>query len=285
MTNLFGWNMTKGQNVGNVDGAVFLTRTLSDEQNAALDSFQNSNEDFVKKSKLPLPLRIVQGICLFGWWIILIGILKADVSFAEGYRNAPGLYWALPICFVLWLVLFMLGKYCQKQLAQDDALKEHFENAESLTQMARNALGIPEDAQNIDVLAERYVLKDGEIKHKDFNMTNFLNLDLFIFYEDGNLCLADLRQRLDIPLRSLHTMRLEKKKKSFPEWHKSEPSNAPKYKPFKIAVNQYGHVFSRYYRVDISDVKGEFYLLIPEYDGDVFTEVTHIHPETREIND
>ncbi len=279
MTNVFGWNMAKGEKVGNVDGAVFVTRTLSDEQNAALDRLAENNTNILVQGQLPLPLRIVKGIALFGFWIILLSILKADVSLAQGYRNAPGLYWAVPICLAVWLILFLIGRQRMKRLAADPSLQEHIDIAENLTQMARGVLGIPEDAQSIDVLAERYVLKNGEVVHKDFNMTNYLNLDLFIFYEDGNLCLADLRQRMDIPLHSIRSMRLEKKRKSFPEWHKDEPSNSPKYKPYKITANQYGHVFSKYYRVEISDAKGEFYLLIPEYDAEIFTEITHIRPD------
>ncbi len=280
MTNVFGWNMT--ENTEEIDGAVFLTRTLSEEQNAALDRLVENNTKINVQAQLPLPLRIAKGIACFGFWIILLSILKADVSLAEGYRNAPGFYWAIPVCLVVWLTLFFVGRHRLKRLAADPALQEHIDIAENLTNMAREALGIPDDAKSIDVWAERYVIKDGEAKHKEFGMTNYLNLDVFIFYEDGNLCLADLRQRLDIPLRSVHSMRLEKKRKSFPEWHKEESYDDPKFKPFKLTTNQFDHIFSRYYRVEISDAKGEFYLLIPEFDGETFTEITQIRPEMEE---
>ncbi len=281
MRNVFGYDVTKGQEAENVDGAVFVTRTLSDEQNAALDRLAENNTKILIQSQLPLPLRIMKGIACFGFWILLLSIIKADVSLAEGYRNAPVLYWAVPVCLAVWLTLFFAGRQRLKRLAADPSLQEHIDIAENLTQMARGVLGIPDDAKSIDVLAERYVLKDGEAKHKDFGMTNFLNLDLFIFYEDGNLCLSDLRQRIDIPLRSVHSMRLEKKRKSFPDWHKDESHDDPKYKPYKITTNQYG-LFSKYYRVEISDAKGEFCLLIPEFDGETFTEITHIRPEMEE---
>ena len=41
MTNVYGWNMT--ENAEEIDGAVFQTRTLSEEENAALDRLVENN--------------------------------------------------------------------------------------------------------------------------------------------------------------------------------------------------------------------------------------------------
>lgn len=279
MTNFFGINVTKGQECTEMDSIAFVTRTLSVEKGEELEQFRQENEQMEQKASLPLGLRVLKGLCWIVWLIILCGILKSDVSIVQGYHNAPILYWAFGVCFIGWLVLLIYGRVRMKQAVNTDEFGEHMTHADKLERDVRTALDIPDHADSIDVLAERYVMKNGEPEHRDSGLVAYLNFDMWVFERDGSLCLADTEHVWEIPLSSLYSMTLEKKRRSYPEWHKSEPPGSKKYKPYKITTDSYGHYFSRCYRIIIRDARGEFYLLIPEFDGEIFTGVTHLRPE------
>ncbi len=277
MTNFFGMNIE--QEDDRPDCAAFLTAEIPPELESQMMQMQTESETFLKKADLPLPLTIVRIVCWFGWIVVLLGILKSDVSFMEGYHNAPALHWGGVACFLLWLSLFLYRRKRMKQIDKSSDLAAHIQESENLFFELRESLGVPKDALEMDVLGERYVIKNGKPRHKDAGLTQYLNINMAAFLHDNNLCLADTMQRWEIPLSSIRSMTLVKKRVSFPEWHKDEPFNSPKYKPYKITSNSYGHFFSYYYRIEIRDIRGDFYLLIPHFDGEVFTELTHIRPE------
>ncbi len=276
-TNLFGMNI--GREDDRPDCAAFLTVEIPPELEAEVMRMQTESETLLKKAELPLWLTIFRIVCCFGWIVVLLGTLKSDVSFAEGYRNAPALHWGGVVCFLLWLGLFLYGRRRMKQIANSSDLASHIQDSEKLFSDLRQALGVPEDALEMDVLGESYVMKNGKPRHKDAGLTKYININMAAFVQDGNLCLADTMQRWEIPLSSIRSMTLVKKRVSFPEWHKDEPFDSPKYKPYKITTNSYGHVFSYYYRIEISDIRGDFCLLVPYFDGEVFTDLTHIRPD------
>ncbi len=279
MLNFYGVNVTKGQEREGFAGDVFLTNVLTAEQEAELDAYLQATESLENRARLPLPLRIVKGVSWVIWIILLICIFGADVSFAQSYQNAPGFYWAGGICFVVWLTLYLLERRRMKQVASDPTTEAHFKNAETVAKTAMQILEIPDDAESMDVLADCYTLKDGVAKHKDCGLTQYQNFDQFVYVQHGCLCFSNLRQVWEIPLSSFRSMHLEKKRISFPEWHKQEGTNSDKYKPYKITPSQNGF-FCKYYRIEISDVKGNFFLLLPEFEGELFSKLTHIHPDT-----
>ncbi len=279
MTNFFGFNVTKGQESDKMDCISFVTRTISDEESERIAQYRQDNDRLEKKAELPTALGVLKGLCWVAWLIILFGILESDVGLIQGYNNAPLLHWIGFLCFVTWLALLIYGKMRVKRTVQTTEFDQHVRQINQFAQEAMQTLDIPENAESIDVLAERYVMKKGVPKHRDSGLVPYVNFDLFIFVQDGSLCLADLENVWEIPLSSLRSMTLEKKRYGYPEWHKSEPPSSKMYKPYKITTNNYGHYFSRCYRIEIRDIRGEFYLLIPEYDGEIFTNVTHLRPE------
>lgn len=278
MTNFFGINVTKGQESEETDGVGFIVRRLPEEQAAQIRQIRNAGEQIEQKMELPEPLGCLHSVCQLGWFILLMGMIRAGVTPAEGYRNAPGVYWAFGICFIIWLVLPLYGKKRTKNTVQSSDFADFNEQAEVHFKQAMQTLSIPEDAASTDVLAERYVLKNGEPIHRDYGLAGYLNLDLFIYVQDGSLYLANLYQVWEIPLTSLQSMTLVKKRFSFPEWHKSEAPDAAQYKPYGITTDQFGNYFARAYRLELRDMHGEFYLMIPEFDGKLWMELTLLSP-------
>ena len=278
MTNLFGLNITDNKDNTVLDGEVFCTDRISADQEAEIGSFLEEGKQLEKQSSLPLPLSVVKGICLFTWVITLIGTLNAladGTSLSQGHKNAPVLDWVGIICFVIWLALQIVSLLRRKKTEATPEYQQSDENAEKLLQSIRETLGIPDDARKIDVLAERYVMKDGKPKRKAVGLTEFDNIPMFTYIKEGRLCLADTSSVWEIPLSSLRSVELIKKRASFPDWTKPESYDSKTYKPYKITTNQFGY-FAKYYRVEISDLRGEYFLLIPEYDGAAFADITEM---------
>ena len=276
MTNLFGVNITDNKENAVIDGEVYCTNRISADQETEIESILETGEELNKQSSLPFPFSLIRTLCQIGWMILSLGIIKAwgdGTSFSQGYQNAPGLYWACLICFVIWLILLIISILRRKHTEATTAYQQNEENAELLLQRIKEKLGIPADAESIDVLAERYVMRNGKPKRKDIGLTQYVNLSMFTYIKREYLCLADASSVWEIPLSSLRSMELIKKRVSFPDWNKQEPYNSKQYKPYQITTNQFGHYFSRYYRVEISDAQGVFYLLIPEYDGMTFMNI------------
>ena len=279
MTNFFGTNITDNKRNTGIDGDIFITRTITEEQSLEIEQSLMEQAGFEKKRELPLLLEIVKTICFVFWLLVLGGMISAgdgEPGFAQGYRNAPLLFWIGLLCFLVWLTLFCTEKVRRKKAVNSAAFEHHIETVNALKQKVERSLEIPQDAYEVDVFLERYILKNGEPKHRDFGLVAYLNLPMSAFVRGGNLCLANMERVWEIPLSSFRSVTLEKKRPNFPYWNKSEPIHSEKYKPYKIARNQPGQYFARYYRVEIADPKGEFYLLIPEYDGGIIMELTNL---------
>lgn len=284
MTNFFGFRVIKGEWTEPMDGIDFITRTHSGEESEKLRQYQVANYRLFLKMELPIVLTLLKLLCWFVWVVVLLVILlQPSVGFVGAYHNAPLLCCGAVLCFVVWLALVIYGRVHIKYIVNTTKYHELADQMDHLAQEVMQILDIPEMAERIDVLSERYVMRKGKPKHKDSNygMVPYVNYDMFVFVQSGNLCLADAKHVWEIPLSSLRSMTLKKMFYGYPDWHKSEPFISKKYKPYKIMQNKYGQYFSRCYHITISDIRGEFYLLIPEYDGEAFTRVTHLRPEER----
>lgn len=269
MKNFFGIDCTEGSEPV---GSAFTVYKNPSGNDAEWETFESDYVQNEKKKDLPLPLEIIKFLCLIGWVTALCAFVKADEAGALLHRS-PWLLWMLTVCFALWLALSVCGKMRAKRTSPEQA--ELNRRADALLRETRETLGIPETAIDLDVLGERFVMKDGVPKHKSLDGFNdYLNLDMWAFVRDGSLFLANTEQVWEIPLTSLRgTVRL-KKRLGFAGWNKSTPYNEKPYKRFRITVNQFGTYFAHCVQVQIADARGCFFLLLPEYEAEPFSALT-----------
>ena len=280
MVNLFGADVTDGAENAKFAGSAFVIRRADAAQTAELEDFRVQFAQQERKINLPLPAEIVKTLCWFGWVVILLCAIVSD-DVAEGYRNAPWLYWLCGICFAIWIPLYLWEKRRAKQTIEAPETQALNEQAEKLLRQSCESLGIPESAIDLDILAERFVMRNGTPKHKSLDGFNdYLNLNLYAYVQDGSLFLADTETIWEIPCSALRSMKIVKQRCSFADWHKSEPYNSGAYKQYKITVNQFGTLFARCFQIEIADAKGDFYLLIPNYEADAFSTLTGLYPDT-----
>ena len=116
MKPFLGINLSSDEDNELLNGHEFLVAKPSAILTDALDAVSGKTQKIVKKSQLPLPLRVVMYACELIALIIIGGLLRADVSPAESYHNAPWLYWLCAVCVIIGVLLFILGKRKERQV-------------------------------------------------------------------------------------------------------------------------------------------------------------------------
>ena len=279
-TNFFSVNVDKLDDADfEPDCAGFLTRTIPAEQRLSLEQTTDRLESIMRKGSLPFSLEIIRSLCLSAFLLILAGLSGREGPLSNACKESPKLSFAAAAFFAAWLSLKIFEKIrhsrIEKQYSEEDIKNTvHSVDTESL-----KLLGVPEDAPEIEILSEGYTLRKGKRRRRHLALCQYANFPMHIFVEDGRLCIANLTERWDIPLSSLGRAVLVNKRAPLPNWFKEEPYTDEKYKQYKITTNNFGHYFSRFYRTDIDDERGDHYLLIPEYDGGKFFELTGLSPE------
>ena len=110
MKPFLGIDITTNRKNERVNGNEFLILEPSEILSQTLAKTTEQKDVIIQKSKMPLLLRIIKSICLFLAFICVSALLRARVSLAEAYHNAPWVFWLLPIC----VILFVLLTICEK---------------------------------------------------------------------------------------------------------------------------------------------------------------------------
>lgn len=277
MKPFLGIDLTENKNNEQLNGYEFLVQTASSALSESLEVSTDKVKKTIDKSKLPLPLRIVQYVCGIAALIIASGILKADISFAEGYQNAPWMFWGGGICAVLWAVLWLFGKQKAKAVLDTDESAQTFSHFDGVANAIYTEFSVPHDAKDIDVLSFFYKIKDGEVKvhEKGVQMAQYFNPEFKIFTDDQNLYLANLEEKFAFPLSSIVKIHTVKKHVRLAVWNKNEEYNKGIYKQYKLTVDNFGCIHCKQYHILEINHNGESYgIYIPCYDLPVLEECT-----------
>ena len=279
MLNFMGNDVTADPENESSAGDAFVVRRWAPPEDAAPPDFLPKLKEIEDKGTLPPLLSLLKLACGFGSIMMLMEIVRLGNP-VHAFPHQPAAYCIGAVCFAGWLALFIREKTLPKKAVSSSEYAAVIAQIEDIVNRSKTALGVPDSAIDIDILAEHFVMKDGEPKHKSFDALNdYLNLSFCAFVQDGSFCLASGAERWEIPLTSLRSMKRLKQRFSFSDWYKDVPYNDKQYRPYKITVNQFGSYFAHCYQVTISDIKGEFYLLIPDYDAEAFSALTGLHPD------
>ncbi len=282
MKPFLGVDLTTDKKNEQVNGNEFLVAKPS---NMLVQSFERSSEnaeETIEKSKLPLPVRIIQWICGASGAVVAVGIIRSllksdDISLQQAYQNAPGLFWFAGIALLVWVVLKFISTRKAKSVLETDESAQTFDNLESTCDAIFAELSVPKDSKDADILSFFYKVKDGEIKmtQKGMQMVHCINTVYKVFADSENLYIANIEGKYAFPLSSLKGIRTVKKHFSMPEWNKEERFNKGVYKQYKLTTDDYGHIHSKYYHIIEVDYNGELSgIYIPCYELPVFEELT-----------
>ena len=275
MKPFLGIDLTTNKKNEQINGTEFLVQTPSAALANTLEDSSEKAEKTIETAKLPLLFRIIQFICGIASLMITGGILKADVSLAEGYHNAPWLYWTAGICAVVWLVLWLLSKQKAKTVLEAEESEQAFSHLEGTANAIYKELSVPDDAKEIDILSFFYKIKNGEMKPVEKAFATHFNPEFKIFTDEENLYLANLEGKYAFPLSSIIKVHTVNKHIRIVGWNKKEKFNKGIYKQYKLTEDNYGSIHCKQYHILEINHQGESYgIYFPCYELATLEECT-----------
>jgi len=285
MKPFLGIDLTTDKKNEKFNGCEFLTLKPSATLSKSLEFSTEKAEATVEQSKLPLTVRIIQYICGFTALLFASGIFKADASLAEGYQNAPWIYWTTGICAVIWLILWSWGKQKSKTILGAEESTQTFSNLEGVSDAVYAELAVPANAKEVDILSFFYKVKDGKTKvcEKGMQIAQYLNPVFKIFSDSENLYLANLEGKYAFPLSAIVSIHTVKKHIRILSWNKEEKFNKGIYKQYKLTTDNYGCIHCKCYHIlEINHNSGIYGIYIPCYEMPIFEELTGLKAQQAE---
>ena len=280
MKPFLGIDLTIDKKNEQLNGNEFLIQEPSFALSNHLETSMKNADETIANSKLPFPLRIIKHLCGIMALLIIISILRADVTIAEAYQNAPGLFWVAPICAIIWLLLFISSYFKSKTVLETDESTQIFSHLDSISNEIYTELSVPFDAKEVDILLFFYKEKNGNIKvtTRGMQITEYFNPVFKIFTDNEHLYLANLDGKYAFPLSSIVKMHTIKKRIRIEEWHKEEQCTKGIYKPYKLTTDNYGCVICKYYHIlEINHQGNSWGIYIPCYELPIFEEIININ--------
>lgn len=280
MKNVFGYPYVKGEEL-RCDGERFVTERVDEYFKREMDEVIGKAMETDSKANLPKWLKILKLICYFGFAIVILAVVKntSDLTMAEMYANAPAIFIGGGICLALWAVLFLIEKIKYKKTEDSGEIDKAVESLERLQKRSEMLLGVPQEHKKVDVLSFVYTEKNGKVKIKEKLFYKHSNNEMKLFRNNDDLCLADIECVYSIPIADIKRYVLKKKKAEMDEWNKDVPFNKGEFKQYKIASNDYGTIFCKYYALQFADVFGEYEIFFPEYELAEFKAIVDVPVE------
>jgi hypothetical protein len=222
MKPFLGIDITTNRKNERLNGNEFLILKPSEILSQTLAKTTEQKDVIIQKSKMPLLLRIIKSICLFLAFICVSALLRARVSLAEAYHNAPWVFWLLPICVILFVLLTICEKVKSHQVLDTDENQHALATHDRVMKDILAELAVPDNAKNVDVLSCYYTERNGKIKaiEKGLQVHQFSNLIFKAYRDNENLYLTNCNGKYAFPLSSLSSIRTVKKHTVIKEWHK-----------------------------------------------------------------
>ena len=287
MKPFLGVDLTTDKKNEQPNGDIFIVQKPSLALTESLESCSENVEQAIEKSKLPLPVRIVQWVCGAVAVLIASGIASAlvdedAVSLSQAYQNASWLFWLGGACLVLWAFLFVIGLKKQHHVLGTDESELAFDNFDRSCDTILAQLNVPADSKEIDVLSFFYKTKGDDIKvcEKGMQIAPYLNPIFHAFSDSENLYLANLEAKYAIPLSAIKAIRSVKKTIRIEEWNKDEAYNKGIYKPYKLSEDDYGCIHCKtYHIVEFEHDNESWGIYIPCYELPVIEALTGLAAE------
>lgn len=212
MKPFLGIDITTNRKNERLNGNEFLMLKPSEILSQTLAKTTEQKDVIIQKSKMPLLLRIIKSICLFLAFICVSALLRARVSLAEAYHNAPWVFWLLPICVILFVLLTICEKVKSHQVLDTDENQHVLATHDRVMKDILAELAVPDNAKNVDVLSCYYTERNGKIKaiEKGLQVHQFSNLIFKAYRDNENLYLTNCNGKYAFPLSSLSSIRTVK---------------------------------------------------------------------------
>jgi hypothetical protein len=268
------------------EGDCFIAATVSDMTRQSYERALQSAAKELEATKLNPVLRGLKTVCSWITLIVFIGTIRAlrNVTIAEAFENAPGIFWIMGGCGVVWLVLTILTNRKAKNVMAGEDFNMSTRRLEGEIDRVFRELQVPEDAKEVDVVQLTYRWKNGTVKISTTGSetTPYTNVSLRVFRREDVLCLADLENRYELPISAMRRLKMVKKPLVIQGWNKEEKLNDPFYKPYKLTMDNYERVHTKSYGLlELNHDGVDWALWLPPYELNYISALTGL-PITEE---
>jgi len=293
MKPIFCIDVTQNENIEVLAGDEFIVKTVPKKLMDALDTAQEKLDDSIEKTKLPLPMRIIQYVAGFLSLLLLLFLLLVfveslhpDFPFAELLANRKPILMLAFVFGLIWLALTLASKAKQKIVTQEQDIDGKKEQVDDQVAMLYDFLGVPKDAFYVDVLMFSYALEDGVVVlEQDEDEANpfAVNMDMRAYVQNGMLCLADVENLHAFKLEEMKAIRTVKQQICMFSWNKKEDIKSEAYMPYKLKKEDTGTVLVKPYHVLEFEHNGEPYgIYFPCYELPAFERLTGLRAEAEQ---
>lgn len=291
MRPFLGVDITNNRKNEKMNGEELIIARASQTELESLENFGSEQVDMIlNKVKLPLPVRILSGICGI---IALLGAMIAIITFVGRneqdsipvtvFTDYPWIFITAAICFVIWSVCTLIGRKKEKSITEGNEYKELVNKTDSIADGITKDFNIPDGATEVDIISMTYSEKDGKIKPRirDFLFTPYMNYVMRIFRDDDTLYLADWEEKYAIPLSELRAIHTVNKRITLPMWNKDVEANKGEYKKYKIRVEKYGDIEVKPYHIlEFFHGGTDWGIYFPCYELEVIEKITGLKADT-----
>lgn len=230
----------------------------------------------MKKGRLPLPLRILQLVCMFCALCCISGILRADVTIEEAYANAPVFFYIAGVTAVIAIVLSLISKKLFSSVQSSEELDRLVHEMERTANEMDAAMGVPEETECVDIFRFPYTVKDGlaVLKKKE----RYANGPADVYVQDGKLCISDETVMYAIYLEDISCIRTVKKNIGLMTWNKEVPHTDSSYASYKISRYKNQYSVPSYCILEFTSNGQKYGLAFPNYELPTFTRLTGLRP-------
>lgn len=280
MKPFLGIDQTSDRNNDITNRAEF---SVAEPNSVTADAFERSVENasqIIEQSKLPLPLRIAQGVCGIAGIMLLAGILNAfrrnrdgTISLADAYRNAPWIFWLCAGFLLAWAICKIFAVKKSNDVLSSEEGSYTLAKFDNAYDAVLAELAVPHDAKEVDILCLYYKEKDGNINIRK-NYEYYINSVFRIFAEQDTLYLADIEGKYAFPLSNFTAIHTVKKSFTLMSWNKEEQFNKDRYKQFKLSKDSAGDIICRSYCIAEFEHNGTAWgIYFPCYELPIFEEL------------
>lgn len=280
-------DLTQDKNNEKSNSEAFIASRISSGTLQSLERVSGEAADLGEKASLSKPLRILHGalgvIGGIAAMIIFRTVIREGISIADIYNNFPAIFWIAGVCLALFGGLTWFAQKKRKTVSESEENKLVSDRIEGICNLAYSELAVPLNAPDVDILSFFYKTKNGEPvpKTKKLMPTPYNNFEYKIFTENGNLYVADLECKYEIPLSCLKRIKTVNKRIGVPLWNKETHYTQGEYKEYKITDNNDTKcIYFKPYHILEFEYNNEVWgIYFPCYDLSTFEKVTGIKAE------
>lgn len=267
---LWGTSLDPIRDGDRFDGEVFAAAEADDTLLCALDDAVEQEEKIIMDAELPGWLSFLKWLGEIVFFIMVGGFAKSGASL-ENIYNPPGMFWAAVIGGLVWLVLWLVEKHRKRSLSTSKERSAIRQRTKKALQACHDALDVPENAAEVDVLAMHYRQRDGEIKPVKSG-GEFSNTPVYMWRKGDALCIADASVRMEIPLSCMTGLASRRGTVRLDDWNKRRSWR--QYKAQGVYAGKQG-IFVKSYCILSMQYRGETYQLwLPGHEKDIIEKLT-----------